>query len=204
MSRTWTARTTRTGLEYGGSANSHYWVSSNNIYAYYTICLANCTCYAYGRILEVDGEAPIAPPSTEPIPGANHWHWYPNTAAGWKRITYNAANVSPGDVLCWVSGNHVAVAEAVSGGNIYVSQSYYTGDDGTVNSSRSSAVMGSTLQSVSNWMIANHPDRFFSYGLVTSANLGYPDYILKNPNGVNKFNFLTTKKNKRRRVIRYV
>lgn len=199
----WTPRTNNSGLEYGGSANPYYWDSNNNPGASFWYCMANCTTYAFGRILEAGDPAPIT-----------GWHnagaWHAYLTNGWTYEAYSPHTIRQGDIVEWVSGNHVAVIEGWDAnlGIIYVSQSYYTGDDGTVNSSRTmGGVMGSSLQSVSNWMLANVPYRFFNYDSLYSSGLGDPDYILRNPGHqtpVGQCKFLTALKRSKRRRTLYV
>ena len=200
----WTPRTNRNGLEYGGSANNYFWNPSYNPGASYENCLANCTTYAYGRILEAGDPAPIS-----------GWHsaaaWHLNLINGWTVLPYSPHTVMVGDLVEWVSNNHVAVLEAADPnlGILYVSDSYYTGDHGVSYwqgsyDLRTAAVMGSTMQSVSNWMIANYPGRFFHYGNMYESVGSDPDYILRNPRNIpqtGEFKFFCKTRNKRRRTL---
>lgn len=206
MSRVWTPRQTRNGLEYGGSAHIYYWDPSRNPGASYENCMANCTTYAYGRILEAGDPAPIS-----------GWYsaaaWHGNLINGWTYEAFDVNNCRVGDLVEWYTSdrNHVAVIEYITATTIYVSQSYYTGDHGQSYwqgdfDTRTAAVMGSTMQSVSNWMIANYPNRFFAYGAVTDAYNAMPDLILRNPNSIptvdDTFKFFgRNKKTQRRRII---
>lgn len=179
-----TPRLTSEGLPYGASAHQYYWDHANNPYATYAWCLANCTCYAYGRALEIGSPAPITLDTQWGV--ASAYHWNVCVGNGWRAIPWDASQVSPGDILQYgdyaaglTSVNHVAFVEKVEGGVITTSNSNYTGDDGTGHSSRSVAVMGPDMASVSAWMLANVPSRFFTTG--TSGYAGTPTYILKNP-----------------------
>lgn len=181
----WSPRTTRNGIEYGGSASSYYW-SSANPGATYSNCLANCTTLAYGRVLEEGCRAPVSS-----FIDAGNWHTV--VANGWIAHSYSnyVSNIKPGDIIEWPG--HVAVVETVSGSTIYCSSSLYTGDhgraywppDSSTYDTRSPSVMGSTLQDVSNWMIANYAWRFYEYvdsNTITNVRLGVqPTYILVNP-----------------------
>ena len=181
----WSPRTTRNGIEYGGSASSYYW-SSVNPGATYSNCLANCTTFAYGRVLEEGCRAPVSS-----FIDAGNWHTV--VTNGWRAETYSSyvSSVKPGDIIEWPG--HVAVVEAVSGSTIYCSSSLYTGDHGraywppgsSTYDTRSSSVMGSTLQDVSDWMIANYSWRFYEYvdsNTITNVRLSVqPTYILVNP-----------------------
>lgn len=157
----WTSRTTRDGLEYGGWSHDNYWNIAYNGCATPNLCLANCTCYAYGRILEAGDLAPVSV-----IRNANNWHNY--LTNGWYAIPFNPADCEPGDILEWGGGyNHVAVVEYIDGDIVHYSQSSYTGR----NTSWS-------LQRISDYMIANYPNNFFSMSNTSSWK---PTYILKNP-----------------------
>lgn len=189
----WNPRTTNTGLEYGGTANNYYWNPAYNPDARYNTCLADCTCLAYGRCLEEGCRGPVPYTANWSLPAANTWHsrltngW---TAEPWS--TYRSS-VKPGDIIEWVEGWHVAVVETVSGSDIYCSSSLYTGDHGRAfwpvgsgnYDTRTPGVMGSTMQDVSNWMLANYSWRFYEYvnvDTISSTRLGdQPDYVLVNP-----------------------
>lgn len=155
----WIIRDNRQGLEYNGRSHQYFWDRSYNANATQQNCLANCTTYAYGRILEA-GQAP--PVSV--IRNANLWHL--NLTNGWTAIPFNIANVSPGDLLEW-SSNHVAVVEWVENGVAYYSQSSFTNRDTSM-----------SLQQISDYMIAYYPNRFWS---MNNTNNWRPTYILKNP-----------------------
>ena len=181
----WTPRTSRSGIEYGGAKSSYYWTSVNPG-ANYSNCLANCTTLAYGRVLEEGCRAPVSS-----FRDAGNWHTV--VANGWSAQPYSSyvSSIKPGDIIEWPG--HVAVVETVSSSNIYCSSSLYTGDHGRAYwppdsgnyDTRSPAVMGSTLQDVSNWMIANYAWRFYEYTTVdtiSNVRLGVqPTYILVNP-----------------------
>ena len=150
-----------------------------------------------------------------PITG---WHnagaWHAYLTNGWTYEAYSPHTIRQGDIVEWVSGNHVAVIEGWDAnlGIIYVSQSLYTGDHGMAYwqgsyDPRSGSVMGYTMQSVSNWMIANYPDRFFKYDSLYWATGTDPDYILRNPghqSPVGQCKFLTVLKRSKRRRTLYV
>ena len=206
MSRTWVPRTNRNGIEYGGVASVYYWTNVNPG-ASYENCLANCTTLTYGRILE-NGD----PPPTSGMPNAGAWPWA--LTNGWTYEAYSPHTIRQGDILCWESQNHVAVIEGWDAnlGVIYCSHSYYTGDHGVAYWNghydyRTSAVMGNTMLSVCNWMIANYPDRFYHYGSIYDAGLGTPEWILRNPNSIPDTpdgKIIVTNKRKIIRRIRYV
>lgn len=175
MSNGWTPRLNSNGVQYP----ARYWWDPNiNPNATFGNCLANCTTYAYGRVIE-NGN----PPPTNGIWQANYWH--NNVANGWVAIPFDRSRVKPGDILEW-SSIHVAVVEYIdSDGGIMVSESNYTGNNGQAYaiidgertfSPRTHAVMGNSLQSVSNWMFRNYPDRTWRLRKVWSAT-----WILVNP-----------------------
>lgn len=161
-----------------GSWSVYYWNSSYNPGASFDYCMANCTTFAYGRVRENGLPRPITA-----FPDANLWHNYVNTADDWELINYTSnMQLQAGDIVEW-EVNHVAVVET-SGTNPYVSGSWYTGDDKTGSSNRTTAVMGSTLASVSAWMVANVPNRFYHYVTLSdeNANAGghaSPKYVIR-------------------------
>lgn len=162
-----------------GSWSVYYWNSSYNPGATFQLCMANCTTYAYGRVRENGLPAPVTQ-----FRNANNWHYYVNTSANWTLLNYTSGmQLKQGDILEW-SAVHVAVVES-NGTDPWVSGSWYTGDDGTAASDRSYLGMGgSTLQDVSNWMVANASWRFYRYERMTSVNStagggAYPVYVLR-------------------------
>ena len=190
----WNPRSQYNGIEYGGSAHDYYWNIDYNPDARFSTCLSDCTCLAYGRVLEEGCRGPVPYTREWSLPSASSWH--NKLTNGWEKkgyLTY-LANAKPGDIVEWSSGNHVAVIEAVSGTTLYCSSSLYTGDHGraywpvgsTNYDTRSTAVMGSTLQDVCNWMMdPSRMWRFYEYktaDFISATRLGVdPDYILVNP-----------------------
>lgn len=173
----WVYRNSSAGMAY---PNGYWWDPAINPNASFGNCLANCTTYTFGRILEAGDPAPV-----QYIYDARHWHG--NLINGWTYVNYSPSLCEPGDILEWSTAdyNHVAVVEWIGDDGLpYYSQSSYTGDHGKAiwpkgsgqYDRRTYAVMGSTLQSVCNWMMTNYPSRFFSIG-----HGGVPTYILKNP-----------------------
>jgi hypothetical protein len=140
-----------------------------------------------------------------PISG---WHnamaWHNSLTNGWTYIPYALSDLKVGDIVEWVSGNHVAVVEYIDDqNNVYVSQSYYCDDNGQATANtRSWQLWGSTPQSVDNYGYSHWPTRYFNYGLVTSAALGYPDYILRNPVDYDpaQFKYFIKRGKKRRKI----
>lgn len=172
-----TPRLTSNGIYYGEYAGSYYWDPSINIYAVNKNWLmANCTCYAYGRALEIGSPAPIG----GGVWGAGSaYHWNVSCINGWYAIPYSSANVAAGDILQWgdydngiTYPNHVAFVESVNNGTITTSNSNYTARDTSLTYAQISAYFNSTDY------LRN---RFFT---VSNENyiIGYlPNYILKNP-----------------------
>ena len=157
----WTSRTNRNGLEYGGWSHDNFWNINHNGCATPALCLANCTCYAYGRILEAGDLPPVWV-----IRNANQWQNY--LTNGWTSIPFNPSDCEPGDLLIWTEpNNHVAVVEYIDNGVVHYSQSSYTGRN-----------TNWSLQQISNYMIANYPSRFFS---MNNTSNWRPNLILKNP-----------------------
>lgn len=161
-----------------GTWSKYYWNISYNPNADFENCMANCTTYAYGRVRENGLPAPVTR-----IVNANKWHTVVNTSAGWSLIRYiQGMTLQAGDILEW-EAIHVAVVET-NGTNPWVSASWYTGDDGTADSERSTAVMGDSLASVSNWMVSHYSNRFYHYVDMRSENNNagggaYPKYVFR-------------------------
>ena len=79
--------------------------------------MPNCVAYAYGRIYEMNGEAPL-------ITHGNAGEWYGMN----KRAGYYEYGQSPklGAVACW--SNHVAVVEQINDdGSVTFSESHWGG-----------------------------------------------------------------------------
>ena len=171
-------RLTVNGIRYGESASAYYWDPSINIYAVNkNWMLANCTCYAYGRALEIGSPAPIG---GAPWYAGSAFHWNVSCINGWYSIPYSVRNVTPGDILQWgdydngvLYPNHVAFVETKSSRNVItVSFSNWTARDASMTPAQISAYFQSTpyLQG-----------RFFN--TTTNMYVGgeLPRYILKNP-----------------------
>lgn len=78
--------------------------------------MPNCTAYAYGRIYEITGEAPL-------IKSGNAGSWWFNN----KRNDYYEYGSEPklGAIACW--SGHVAVVEEINGDTITISESHWGG-----------------------------------------------------------------------------
>lgn len=191
----WNPRTQYNGIEYGGTSSRFYWDIDYNPDARFSTCLSDCTCLTYGRCLEEGCRPPLQYTRDWSLPAASSWH--NRLINGWEAKNYSNyfASAKPGDIVEWSSANHVAVVEANSYGTLYCSSSLYTGDHKTAYypsgsgnyDTRTTAVMGSTLADVCNWMMqADIMWRFYEYRttdfLSQSRLYGYsPDYILVNP-----------------------
>ena len=184
----WIPQNSGNHFEYGaGSWSQYYWNPNYNPNATIPNCLANCTTLCYGRALENGWPAPVTS-----IPNGNKWHTVVNTAQGWSKISYTSGmQLYAGDIVEWASEdpdhiplpNHVATIEQ-DGTDPYQSSSWYTGDDGTGNSSRNTAIVGHNLQAVSNWMVSNYPYRFYHYSTLSQENIqgghnNQPRYVLR-------------------------
>lgn len=176
----WVPQTSRAHFEYGaGSWSIYYWNNSYNPGATFQLCLANCTTFAYGRPLENGWPAPVTA-----FRNANNWHNYVNTGGGWTLLNYTSGmQLLAGDIVEW-QAQHVAVVEQ-DGTNPYIGASWYTDDEGHAYGNRTAAVIGgTTLQAVSNWMVANHPGRFFHYVPLSTENANAgghapPKYVIR-------------------------
>lgn len=160
--------------------NPYYWDSEINPNATWRLSLANCTTLAYGRVKANGYPAPVTV-----IRSAEYWHLVVNTAENWQLLDYyDGMYLKPSDIVEWNGGNfgHVAVVET-EGTDPYVSNSYYTGDNGSVYAERTSAVIGgSSLQSLSNYFYNNYPYRFYHYNLLSdeNGNVGSkPRYVIR-------------------------
>lgn len=167
------------GIRYGEYASAYYWDPSVNIYAVNKgWMLANCTCYAYGRALEIGSPAPI---------GGGEWgagsafHWNVSCINGWYAIPYTASNVAPGDILQWgdydagiQTPNHVAFVETVENGTITISYSSWTSRDVSMTPAQISAYFQSTEYLRGRFFDVATPGTVYRSGAL-------PLYILKNP-----------------------
>ena len=97
------------------SANPYY-NRTLNVYAQQGYGMPNCTAYAYGRIYEITGEAPLIKSGN-----AGDW-WFIN-----KRNEYYEYGSEPkiGAIACWNS--HVSVVEAIDGDTVTTSESHWRG-----------------------------------------------------------------------------
>lgn len=94
-----------------------YYNRTLNVYAQGGYGLPNCTAYAYGRIYEITGEAPLIKRGS-----ADEW-WSIN-----KRNGYYEYGQEPriGAIACW--SNHVSVVEKIEGNMVTASQSHWHGN----------------------------------------------------------------------------
>jgi surface antigen len=94
-----------------------YYSSKLNTYFQTGTPMPNCVAYAYGRVYEMNGEAPLINHGS-----AGDW-WYINKSNG-----YYAYGKEPklGAVACW--SGHVAVVEKInSDGSVTISESHWGG-----------------------------------------------------------------------------
>lgn len=94
-----------------------YYTSKLNVYSQTGYGMPNCVAYAYGRLYELNGEAPKLNRGD-----AGQW-WSMNKRYGY----YDYGNVAErGAVACW--SNHVAIVEEINNdGSITVSESHWGG-----------------------------------------------------------------------------
>ena len=98
-----------------GRGNSYY-NRTLNAFSKTGYGMPNCTAYAYGRIYEITGEAPLIKHGD-----ASSW-WFINKNNGYYEY---GDEPQLGAIACW--SNHVAVVEEINGDNITVSQSHWGG-----------------------------------------------------------------------------
>lgn len=98
------------------SSGNSYYNRSLNIYSKQGYGMPNCTAYAYGRIYEITGEAPLIKSGN-----AGNW-WFTN-----KRNDYYEYGSEPklGAIACW--SRHVAVVEAIDEDVVTISESHWRG-----------------------------------------------------------------------------
>lgn len=171
-------RTTSLGLEYNGSAHKYYWDIDNNIEATITAGLADCTTYVRGRAMEIGLPCPMNQKGD-----ASTWH--NKLINNWKYFKYSKNDVQPGDIIEWSNGNnHVAFVEDVKDNKIYVSASWYTGENGKsyIDGKYDKRTSIKSLQELSDLMIKKWPYRFFHYCTIEEENKGVggePTYIIR-------------------------
>ena len=94
-----------------------YYTSERNVYAQTGYGMPNCVAYAYGRVYEMNEQAPLIDHGN-----AGEW-WFIN-----KNNDYYDYGNEPklGAVACW--SNHVAVVEAIDeDGTVTISESHWGG-----------------------------------------------------------------------------
>lgn len=103
-----------------GMLNNPFWYSDNPFYQS-GFGLPNCTCYAWGRLYELNGEAPNTSlgdaQSWFDFNKNNHIYPYGNTA-------------QLGAIICFhndATGGHVGIVEKIEGNTITTSNSAYGG-----------------------------------------------------------------------------
>lgn len=96
------------------SRSNAYYNRELNVFSKTGYGMPNCTAYAYGRVYEITGEAPL-------ITRGNAGSWYSNN----KRNGYYEYGKEPklGAIACW--SNHVAVVEEINDDMVTVSQSHW-------------------------------------------------------------------------------
>ena len=97
-------------------SSNPYYNRRLNVYSQQGYGMPNCTAYAYGRIYEITGEAPLIKSGN-----AGSW-WFSN-----KRNNYYEYGSEPklGAIACW--SGHVAVVEKIDGNSVTISESHWGG-----------------------------------------------------------------------------
>ena len=94
-----------------------YYSSKLNVYFQTGTPMPNCVAYAYGRVYEMNGEAPLINHGS-----AGDW-WYINKSNGYYSY---GSTPKVGAVACW--SGHVAVVEKVNkNGSVTISESHWGG-----------------------------------------------------------------------------
>ena len=98
--------------------------SSDNIFYASDYGMPNCTCYAWGRAYELNGEKPELSPY-------DACTWYPYNAE--NGIYDYGDEPKQGAIACWAyadgGSGHVAVVEDVDDDTVLLSNSAYSGDE---------------------------------------------------------------------------
>lgn len=170
-----TPRLNIVGTRWGEYAHAYYWGSANIYAGNKDWCMANCTCYAYGRVLEIGSPAPVDIERSA-------YRWNSHMINGWYAIPYSKANVEPGDLLQWGDyylgieyPNHVAFVETVENDVITTTNSNWT--------ARPTSLSFAEISDYFQTDIDNRQWRFWnSFEGGENYIRGYePLYILKNP-----------------------
>ena len=160
------------GLEY---PNKYYWDINLTPYAVVKTCLADCTCYVYGAIIE-EGHRPLTK-----FKQCDANTIEQSLINGWSRISYDRNRLEEGDAIQWVEHCHVAVYT----GNGEISGSFFTGMHGRAwYDGHFDTRTFRTLQECNDWMWKNYPERMFHHWSIEKECSwvgGQPEYILKHP-----------------------
>lgn len=159
----------------------YWWNKSVNPEASVANGLGNCTCYVYGEALHCGLPAPVSV-----ITDASHWHKH--LINGWMAVPYQEykTNIKKGDILEWVSGNHVAICSNIENGKPWISGSFYTGTNGKAYSDGGYSTREgiNSLKQLNDYMVANFPYRFFHYVTLDEESQwcgGDPEFVLVSP-----------------------
>lgn len=159
-----------------------YYSSKLNVYFQTGYGMPNCVAYAYGRVYEMNGEAPLIDHGS-----AGDWYFI-NKANGY----YDYGRTPKlGAVACW--SNHVAVVERINAdGSVTLSESHW---------------YGSYFDTVTYYDMSSHYGQRF-YGYIYTYNDGvnrelekklftekekntqYKQEAIKTPVGTNQFNLI--------------
>lgn len=160
----------------------YFWNVSINPLATITDCLPDCTTLVVGCI-----KSSGLPDICSKNPNANEYHKY--LINGWFSVPYSEykSNIKVGDVIEWERGNHIAiVSEIKDNGEIWISGSFYTGENGVAYKDGKYDTRNSftSLKQVNDFMISKYQYRYFHFvPLATESQWcgGEPEYVLVSP-----------------------
>ena len=139
-----------------------YYNRTLNVFSQTGYGMPNCTAYAYGRIYEITGEAPLIKRGD-----AGSW-WFIN-----KNNDYYEYGQEPkiGAIACW--SNHVAVVEVIEENTMTISQShwgrnYFDTDTVTIGSNRYGQTFYGFIYASDSVLEAEEP--VYSYKLEVSVS----------------------------------
>lgn len=164
---------------YGGKYHDYAWNPKYNPNARITDCLANCTTLAVAFSYIHNLPYPVSY-----IASASNWHKV--LTNGWEAKPLGSVKPKVGDIIQWVEHCHVATVIAIDDGIPILGCSWYTGEHGksVINKKPDPRDQFSSMQEVSDFMIANYPFRFYHEVPISdeaSMNGGMPENILVAP-----------------------
>lgn len=158
----------------------YWWNPSVNTEATIANGLPNCTAFVIGAV-----SAASMPNIVSRVSDAKNWHKY--LINGWSCVPFSEYknNIKVGDVLEWVSGNHVAIVSNIDK-DIWVSGSFYTGIHGKAyyNGSYDTREGIRSLKELNDFFFNKYQYRYFHYVTLETENSwcgSVPDYVLVSP-----------------------